>query len=290
MVREINSRQNQEIKLVADLKLQKERQKQQKFIAEGLRACEALMKYNIFLSDSILDAKIYCTDKMLENAEYLVEKAKISQNNRDLKTSETQKASSREQDSKTKNSSGPEIILVTDTVMEKISSASTPSGILCVLPTPKQPAIDKLSSGIVLAGVSDPGNMGTLVRTCAAMGFKSIVLVDCTDIFSPKVIQSSAGEIGKVNIFNFTWAELLEAKKNLKLIALVACDGQSPNEINFTDSLLVIGSEAHGIPEQWIENCEEKLTLPMPGQTESLNAAIAGSIAMYIASMSVNTK
>lgn len=255
-MKEINSRQNQEIKLVAELKLQKERQIQQKFVAEGLRTCQAL------LSSNILPEKIYCTDKMVENAQDLVKNTKIWA-----------------------KSPISEIIIVSDTVMDKISSAATPSCILCVFNTPKNPSIDTLSSGIVLAGVSDPGNMGTLIRTCAAMGFKTIVLVDCTDVYSPKVIQSSAGEICKVNIFNFTWQELLNAKKHLKLIALVISDGKNPDQINFKDSLMVIGSEAHGIPEQWVRDCEEKLTLPMPGKTESLNASVAGSIAMYIASM-----
>ena len=75
-----------------------------------------------------------------------------------------------------------------------------------------------------------------------------------------------------------------ENKKDLKLIALVVKDGTPPDTINFENSLLVIGSEAHGIPTQWAEQCEEKLTLPMPGNTESLNAAVAGSIAIYLAS------
>ena len=256
----INSRQNSEIKLVAELKTQQERVKQQKFIAEGLRTCEALFK------SYILPERIYCTEKMLQSAQNLVKIDKISGTNHFT-----------------------EIILVPDMVMEKISSASTPSGILCVFHIPKQPETSKMSCGIVLAGISDPGNMGTLIRTCAAMGFKTMVLVDCTDVFSPKVIQSSAGELGKLDIFNLTWEELLiakiKAKINLKLVALVVSGGKSPDKINFNDSLLVIGSEAHGIPEKCVQDCEEKLTLPMPGKTESLNASIAGSIAMYLASV-----
>ncbi|KKP28415.1 MAG: RNA methyltransferase, TrmH family, group 3 [candidate division TM6 bacterium GW2011_GWF2_30_66] len=252
----INSRQNQEIKLVAELKTQKERQKQQKFVAEGLRTCEALFRSHI------LPERIYCTEKMLDNAQNLVKIEKISGTNHFT-----------------------EIILVPDMVMEKISSASTPSGILCVFHIPKQPDLNKLSSGIVLTGISDPGNMGTLIRTCTAMGFETVISINCTDVFSPKVIQSSAGELDKINIFHLTWEELLKAKKHLKLIALVVSGGKNPENINFKDSLMVIGSEAHGIPEKWILDCDEKLTLPMHGKTESLNASVAGSIAMYLASV-----
>lgn len=251
-MKEIFSRQNEEIKLVTQLQTQKGRLQQRKFVAEGVRTCQALMESANFTPETI-----YCTEKMLETANNLTKKF-------------------------------VEVILVSDNVMEKMSSASSPSGLLCTFNIPENPQNSNLTSGIVLAGISDPGNMGTLIRTCAAMGFETAVLINCTDVYSPKVVQSSAGEIGRIKIFNYDWQELIEninsLENKLKLIALVVSDGKRPEEINFKNSLLVIGSEAHGIPKEFINQCDEKLTIPMQGQTESLNASIAGAIAMYLAS------
>jgi TrmH family RNA methyltransferase len=125
--------------------------------------------------------------------------------------------------------------------------------------------------------------MGTLIRSAIAMGIKSVVIVEGTDPWSPKVIQASAGTIIQANVFQIGWDQLIKNKKNLKLCALVVKGGKKPNQIDFKDILLVVGNEANGIPDNWLSKCEEKMTLPMPGNTESLNAAIAGSIALYLA-------
>jgi RNA methyltransferase, TrmH family len=125
--------------------------------------------------------------------------------------------------------------------------------------------------------------MGTLIRSCAAMNYKTVVCIKGTDPWSPKVVQASAGTIGMVNIFQVTWDELIQNKQNLNLCALVVSGGNKPQDIDLSNTLLVVGSEAHGIPDEWLGQCEQKLTLPMPGKTESLNAAVAGSIALYLA-------
>jgi TrmH family RNA methyltransferase len=166
--------------------------------------------------------------------------------------------------------------------MNKITQASTPSGILAVFPIPPQPSPEQLDSGIVLAQISDPGNMGTLIRTCAAMGKNSVVVIDGADVWNPKVVQASAGTLALVTVFNWSWDELIKHKKQIPLYALVVNGGVNLQSPIAGQSLLVIGSEAHGLPEQWIQQSDERITLSMPGGTESLNAGVAGSIAMYI--------
>jgi len=177
----------------------------------------------------------------------------------------------------------PEVprVLVTDKIMDKISTAVTPSGLLARVKIPAQPTT-KLSSGIVLAEIGDPGNMGTLIRTAAACNIKTVVVISGTDPWSPKVIQASAGTIALVSIFQFTWKELLQAKHSLKLYGLVVQGGKAPSLLSSQSALLVVGSEAHGLPAIWQQECEELISLSMPGGTESLNAAIAGSIALYM--------
>ena len=109
--------------------------------------------------------------------------------------------------------------------------------------------------------------MGTLIRSAAAFGHTSVVIIDGCDPFSPKVIQATAGTLPLVNLFIWSWQELQHYKFKLKLIGLVVKDGKTPQELNFNDVLFVIGNEAHGIPEEWVKECNELLTLPMPGKT-----------------------
>jgi len=173
------------------------------------------------------------------------------------------------------------ITIVTPEVMAKISSAKTPSGYLAVFTIPSK-AQPKVEHAVVLAQVADPGNMGTLIRSAAAMGIQTVVIVQGADPWSPKVVQASAGTIGSVTVVSCSWQELITLKQDKKLCALVVKNGKSPQAVELKNTFLVIGNEARGIPDEWLNDCELRCTLPMPGNTESLNAAVAGSIALYL--------
>ncbi|HEX2978331.1 MAG TPA: RNA methyltransferase [Candidatus Babeliales bacterium] len=243
-MREILSLQNDHIKDLVRLAHEaSERKHQQKFIAEGIRTVSTLLKSKMHLVELI------STHFMLMQAHEVAPDEKIT--------------------------------VVSDAVLNKISPSSSPSGILGVFEIPQHAKNEPLSSGIVLSGISDPGNMGTLIRTCAAIGKKTVVVLEGVDPFNPKVIQATAGAIGLVNIFQCTWPEFLTRKKDMQLFGLVVQDGKPMHKLA-ENSLLMIGSEAHGIPEEYLSACDELITLSMPGGTESLNAAIAGSIAMYL--------
>jgi TrmH family RNA methyltransferase len=170
--------------------------------------------------------------------------------------------------------------------MQKISSASTPSGILAIFKFPDLPSLslDHNNPPLVLANIQDPGNLGTLLRSAAAFNKKNIILINGVDVWNPKVIQASAGTLALINIYQYTWPEVLILKKHFKLGALVIKEGKRPEEINYSKTILIIGNEAHGLPQEWQNECDIKITLPMPGGTESLNAAVTGSIMLYLAS------
>src|SRR3990167_6410360 len=240
----IASIQNKEIRAVGKLNTSKGRENQNRFIVEGIRACETLI-----LAKKLRPIQIYVLQTSNEAAKKFVSPNMIT--------------------------------LVSDQVMGKMSGAETPSGVLGVFEIPTKPKLDKLSSGLVMAQISDPGNMGTLIRTATAMAYETVVIVEGCDPWAPKVVQSSAGTIGLVNIFQLSWQELLDNKKDLNLAALVVSGGDKPNALK-KNSLIVVGNEAHGMPEEWVQNCTQKITLEMPGQTESLNVAVAGSIALYL--------
>lgn len=241
----ITSKINEEIKLVCALHDRKNREEQNKFIGEGLRTVSTLIK------NSMKVVQLYTTEKHLGDAQKLVNDALIT--------------------------------IVPETVMEKISAASTPSGLLGVFEIPAQPNFSQLNSGIVLANITDPGNMGTLIRTASAMDIKNIVIIEGTDVWSPKVVQATAGTLALMNIFTPSWQTLVKWKKETKLCALVVKGGKNPKDMTFEKTLLVIGNEATGINPEWLRDCDEYMTIPMPGKAESLNAAVAGSIGMYLA-------
>jgi len=245
MVKQVNSTENPLIKRVIQLHSSKYRDRHQEFIAEGFRAISTLITSGSKLIN------LFATQEFLYDAQQIT--------------------------------SDSFIIVVPSYVMDKMSTAKNPSGLLATFAIPTQPSFDQLTSGVVLAQIADPGNMGALIRTAAAMDKKTIVCIETVDPWNPKVVQATAGTLGEVSIFCIEWEDLLLNKKNIPLCALVAQEGKMPDTINLKDTLIVVGNEGAGIPEAWIAQCDEKITLPMPGKCESLNAAVAGSIALYLA-------
>jgi TrmH family RNA methyltransferase len=241
----IVSRTNPDIQFVVSLHKEKNRTLHKMYLAEGLRTCKTLIHAHAKLK------QVYVTEALLLEAQLLLDNKYIT--------------------------------LVTEPVMEKISTTKTPSGMLGIFSMPAQVSFDQITAGLVLTQISDPGNMGTLIRSCAAMGCSTVVVIDGTDPWSPKVVQASAGTIAQVNILQTSWHELVNNKSAYKLCALVVKDGKKPDQIDFDKTLLVVGNEAHGIPDAWLKDCDEQMTIAMPGNVESLNAAVAGSIALYLA-------
>lgn len=241
----ISSRNNPDIQFVTSLHKEKNRTLHKLYIAEGMRTCTTLIEAGAVLK------QLYVTEPLRYQTQCLVDDMHIT--------------------------------LVTDSVMEKISATQTPSGMLGLFCMPPELSLDRLTSGLVLANIADPGNMGTLIRSCAAMGCSSVVIIDGTCPWSPKVVQASAGAIEKVKIAQTSWDMLVKNKGNYKLCAMVVKEGKTAAQIDFTNTLLVIGNEAHGIPHEWLDDCDEMFTIPMPGNMESLNAAVAGSIGLYLA-------
>jgi TrmH family RNA methyltransferase len=250
----IKSRSNKEISDVARLiSERKERHAQGLFVAEGKRAVSTL------LQAGTLAKKLYILESLIEEINVFKLLCDSYNLNQDI------------------------ITLVSSAVISKISDTTSPSGIVGVFAIPQEDKEQDLRDGVVLANITSPGNMGTIIRTAAALGKKTVVVIQGCDVFSPKVVQASAGSLALVNIMECSWQELLERKKNIPLCALVVQGGENPKAMNLKESLLVVGNEAHGLPQEWIADCEKKISLPMPGKVESLNAALAVSIVMYLA-------
>jgi len=241
-MKKISSAQNEEIKHLINLQKRSYREEQGQFIVEGTRACTQLLQ-------SYKAVAFYMTPHYFEFQ------------NIDIATDS--------------------ITIVSQAIMNKISSTKTPSGICAIFTIPESKPLPTSGPGLILIETSDPGNMGTLIRTAAAMNVKEVILVGGVDPYNPKVIQSTAGCLTNVNIYQVTFEQLV-AQKILEMCALVVKNGRLPNQINLKNKFLVVGNESHGLSNEQIAACNEKLTIPMPGQAESLNAAIAGSIGLYL--------
>lgn len=179
----------------------------------------------------------------------------------------------------------PESVLyiATEAVMQKISIAMTPSGVIGVFAQPNLTPSPQLEPGVVLANIRDPGNVGTLIRTARAFNFAAFV-VDGVDLFSPKVVQATAGALAQGHVFRLSWENLVKKalESQAHLCAMVVSGGTPLSALPAHPCrLLVVGNEAHGLPPAWVAACQEQTTIPMYGATESLNAGVAGAIALY---------
>ena len=239
----ITSRDNAAVKDVVRLHTARYRREVKRFIAEGERCCSTLIAAGVLLQ------RLYVREAQIEQAIAFADESLI--------------------------------VLVTEPVMTKMSTASTPSGMMGVFQIPQQQEA-VTGPGLVLAALSDPGNAGTLIRSAVAFGSQSVVCIESVDPWSPKVVQASVGTIGSISVITCSWDELLARKGDLQLCALKMADSTEKLSVDADQMLLVVGSEAHGIPAAMLATCEHQFSIPMAQACESLNAAVAGSLALYI--------
>jgi TrmH family RNA methyltransferase len=172
---------------------------------------------------------------------------------------------------------------ISQRVVARLSQASTASGYIAVFPMPQAPALRAAAGGLVLHGIADPGNAGTMVRTAAAFGWRQTLWIDSCDPWSGKAVQASAGALAAVAVHRAADGEgvLADLAAAAPLCALVAREGVAPDALAAHPRWLVVGSEAHGLPAALIARCSERVTLPMASDVESLNAAAAAAIACF---------
>lgn len=174
--------------------------------------------------------------------------------------------------------------IVTEPVLQKISGLSTPEGVIAEVHMPALVSLEKCQFILVLDGISDPGNMGTLLRTALALGWEGIfVLPGSCDLFNEKVLRSARGAHFKLKLYRGSLLELENLFKNQGFQSLLAdLEGVNPKDISFMNKrALIMGNEAHGASQELRRLCLP-VAIPMPGQMESLNVAVAGGILLYL--------
>ncbi len=174
---------------------------------------------------------------------------------------------------------------VTYSILKKISSVRTPQKVMGLCQKQEETTIgDRI---LIIDEVQDPGNLGTMIRSAAAFAIDTIVLGDNTvDVYNPKVIRSTQGMLFQVPIVHYSIDELIPMLKALKIPVFatrveygVEIDHLSDKEKN--RFALIVGNEGNGVNPNYLEASDKNIYIPMSGDVESLNVAVATSIILY---------
>ncbi|MDD2620767.1 MAG: RNA methyltransferase [Syntrophomonadaceae bacterium] len=246
----ILSRENQKIKYASKLKNRKFRNSEHSFLIEGTKILEEALKCPEII------VRIFVDQTKVEEYQELSEKHKSL-----------------------------EWYSVDTKLIEYISDAKTPQGIVAIARQPRclwDELIADSNLFILLDQISDPGNMGTIIRTAWAFGVDGILLTHkCVDPFSPKAVRSSMGGIFNVPIFSSFGRQNIESLKEAGF-SLMCSDLNTNNNyysLDFNGKIvIVIGSEAHGVSNHIKTQCDIFFRIPTNPQVDSLNAAVASAI------------
>lgn len=172
--------------------------------------------------------------------------------------------------------------VLSDALFSQLSSTESNQGVMAIMRIPESEKTLTSRYCLFLDRIRDPGNMGAIVRTACAAGYTDIVLHDCVDIYSPKVIRSCMTGILNVRLHYATDLETIVESGYVTVAA--ALNGQnifSEELPHFDKVCLVIGNEGDGIDATFMNTCQMKVTIPMTNAMESLNAAVSAGILMY---------
>ena len=168
--------------------------------------------------------------------------------------------------------------------MASISPMETPQGALFLCRLPEKTAFQPKAGMLLLDGIQDPGNIGTILRTADALDIPVALLEGCADPYSHKVVRASMGAVFRTPVIQTTWEEARAACAQAGIpIAVTALSDQSQDlrSAALNHMAVVIGSEGRGVRQEVLDAADVQLIIPMNPHCESLNAAIAAAIVMW---------
>lgn len=255
MVSYISSKENKTAKLIRQLKKKSIREKTGQFVAEGRKIVLEALKY---VPQNVIC--IVVSDEFCEKeADILVQLSNFCGN----------------------------VYRVPQNLFAELSDTDTPQGVLAVLAIPENSFVPDsgTDSIIILDKISEPGNMGTVIRTAEALGYDAIYLMQgCTDIYSPKTVRSTMGSLFRMNFKANCTAEDILSLKELGFSVVATTPAGNTVLETFEASpktAVVIGNEAHGVSDEILQMADYRVKISMDGMAESLNAAVAAGIVMH---------
>jgi TrmH family RNA methyltransferase len=172
---------------------------------------------------------------------------------------------------------------VNEEVLAYMSDTQQPQGILGVFPMPSPEMPRKPNRVLILDGVSEPGNMGTILRSATASGVDLVILAPhCVDPYNPKVVRSGMGAHFSIPLVQAQWYEISPYCEGMKVYAAAGSGELRYDQADYTQRhAIIIGGEARGIGDNARELADALVYIPMAGGMESLNAAIASSVILF---------
>ena len=191
-----------------------------------------------------------------------------------------------------------EVLLVPDDVFSSAVSTESPQGVAALVTLRSHKLEDLLEQAgpgpllVGVAGIQDPGNLGTLIRSAEAFGARAVLLGEKTvSHFNPKAVRASAGSLFREPLLRVKMAETIPLLKRqgVRVLATSSHKGKPLHEANFTGAaMIVVGNEGAGVPPEILSLANEFVTIPHSPRVESLNAGIAASILLYEAARQRN--
>lgn len=177
--------------------------------------------------------------------------------------------------------------LISEQVLSKISGLNSPEGLIAEVQMPPYVPLNQPARLVIFDGVSDPGNLGTLMRTALAFGWDHLFfLPNCCDPYNEKTLRAARGAHFKVEMSQGSIQDLCKWCEIHKIQPIAAqLGGITPEDISLLSDtrVLILGNEAHGVSEN-LKRVSLSVEIPMPGEMESLNVAVAGGILLYLLS------
>ena len=180
------------------------------------------------------------------------------------------------------------IVSVSDAVLEKISKRDNPQPVIAVFHKRTQNDIPGVYEQPILPAleeVRDPGNLGTIMRSCHALGLEYLVLIgNCCDAFAPETIRASMGSFAAISLVTISERAFLEWHAGHPKTSVIATDVDEAADyrrVRYDKAVLLMGNEQKGVSPGLKGICDQRAHIPMPGGTESLNVAIATTLLLY---------
>jgi len=184
--------------------------------------------------------------------------------------------------------SGGTCIILSEPAYDKITKDHAPDGILFVIQMESQKIPADLTSAriCILDGLQDPGNVGTIIRTAAALGFDRVLLHRCADVYNPKVIRATMGAFFKISVtscdaLDDAIVRLQQTGRRVLAAALSDAGINLGKDPLLPADCLILGNEGHGVSDSALRLCDTTIRIPMTDKTESLNAAAAAAVLLW---------
>ena len=179
---------------------------------------------------------------------------------------------------------GVRLVRVPESLMQSISTMRTPQGVIFLCHMPEEKPLHIAPGSLILDGIQDPGNLGTILRTADALGVNVVLSDGCADPYGEKTVRASMGAVLRTQPQSADAEEILGCCAGNGVPLAVTALTEDAEDLRTADPgryAVVIGSEGQGVRAAFIQNAEKTLIIPMLPRCESLNAAVAAAIVMW---------